>query len=166
MMGRSSSAAVEAVYPGVSDNQALAASFRDKTFSWFRRNSGTALVESGIEHVYRYSYGAIFADNQPLPGLGAWHTSELPELFGTYNASTATTAEKTLSNTFQTILANFIKNPKTSPAANWPEYGNGTIAILAYNGIVNADNFVQPVSSKTLDGPCDALWDAFLDYRP
>ena len=82
--------------------------------------------------------GAIFADIQPLPDLGAWHGSEckspiscisylysellvtisynyhhtyyfiIPILFGTYSTSTASEAE--LSQSLQTAFANFAKN--------------------------------------------------------
>ena len=37
---------------------------------------GQAYVDAGVTHVYRYSYGAVFADLQYVPGLGAWHGSE------------------------------------------------------------------------------------------
>ncbi|KAI0062562.1 alpha/beta-hydrolase [Artomyces pyxidatus] len=158
---------IHSLYPGLNDSQALAAGYRDNSFRCPSELWSAALVSSGIEHVYRYSYGAVFADNQPLPGLGAWHTSELPELFGTFNASTATWAEKVLSHTFQSSFANFIKHPKKSPAQNWPEYGqNGTVANLAYNGNVDLDNVVQTVSHSTLDSACDAFWDKLRDFRP
>jgi hypothetical protein len=60
-----------------------------------------AFVSIGIKNVYRYTYGtpaavlfvskrqstdlsmgigAIFEDSQPLPGLGAWHSSECKSL--------------------------------------------------------------------------------------
>jgi hypothetical protein len=83
--------------------------------------------------------------------LNCMHT--VPELFGTFNASTATPNEVTLSNTFQTAIANFVKNPSQSPALNWPEYipGNNTqtLARLAYNGNVDTGNFVQAVTSDS-----------------
>lgn len=91
----------------------------------------------------------------------------MPELFGTFNPSTATANEVTLSKTFQTAIANFIKNPNESPAPNWPKYIPGsltqTLARLAYVGNVETDNFVQPAISDSqvnsfalLDLPSDA----------
>jgi hypothetical protein len=75
-------------------------------------------------------------------------------LFGTFNRSTATPAEVTWSATFQTAVANFIKDPNTSPAVNWPKFVAGppakTFAKLAYNGNVEPGNFVDPVASATL----------------
>lgn len=76
------------------------------------------------------------------------------EVFGTFNASSATAAEKTLASTFQTAIANFIKYPIASPAANWTHYNpsnsSRTLAKIAYNGNVDPNNFVQPVAPDTL----------------
>jgi carboxylesterase type B len=77
----------------------------------------------------------------------------VPILFGTFNKSTATSAEKELSQTLQSAFANFAKNPNTSPAPNWPSYepdvsGSAcipTLAKIAYQGNVGAGDFVQLV---------------------
>ena len=101
--------------------------------------------------------GAAFADLQPLPDLGVWHTSEckssmsrydilvalpllrddfpyfyhfiVPILFGTYNTTTATAPEVELSQSLQTAFANFVKDPNVSPAPNWPPYEPGFLVI-------------------------------------
>jgi hypothetical protein len=77
----------------------------------------------------------------------------VPILFGTFNGSTATSAEVELSQSLQTAFANFVKNPNSSPAPNWLPYepelsGNAfsyTLAKIAYQGNVDFGNFVQPV---------------------
>jgi len=77
----------------------------------------------------------------------------VPILFGTFNTSTATSAEVTLSRSLQTAFANFVKDPNCSPAPDWPAYepevsGNAytqTLAKLAYQGNVDCGDFVQPV---------------------
>lgn len=117
----------------------------------------------------------------------------MPILFGTYNTSTATTAEVELSQSLQTAFANFAKNPvDVSPAPNWPAYESNerTLAKIAYRGNVDFDDFVKPVqpnstvSTRTSsnkyakftclllnvlfikqDGPC-TVWNPFLDFRP
>ena len=119
----------------------------------------------------------------------------MPILFGTFNTSTATSAEVELSQTLQTAFANFAKNPNSSPAPHWPPYepelpGNAythTLAKLAYQGNVGFGNFVEPVKPGSTvstrnedanfssiiyefvvdkqDGPCN-VWDRFLDFRP
>ncbi|KAJ7916494.1 Alpha/Beta hydrolase protein [Mycena leptocephala] len=112
--------------------------------------------------------GPVFADLQLFPNAGAWHTSELFEIFGTFNRSTATPSEITLSHTMETVIANFVKNPLVSPAPRWPKYVPGnrtkTLAKLAYDGNVGLGDVVQAVESDSVDGPC-ALWNQFLDVR-
>ena len=46
----------------------------------------------------------------------------MPILFGTFNKSTATSAEVELSQSLQTAFANFAKNPTSSPAPHWAPY--------------------------------------------
>ena len=77
----------------------------------------------------------------------------VPILFGTFNRSTATSAEVELSRSLQTAFANFAKNPNSSPAPHWAPYepevsGNAythTLAKIAYQGNMGFGNFVQPV---------------------
>lgn len=120
--------------------------------------------------MYRYTYGATFADLQPFPNLGAYHGSELQVVFGTFNASTATAEEAKLSQSLQTAFANFVKDPKGAcPAPNWLTYKANaslpTLAKIAYHGNVQLGDFVDPVDPNTMDGPCQE-WDPFLDFRP
>ncbi|KAJ6510649.1 Carboxylesterase [Mycena sanguinolenta] len=161
-------AEVRALYPsGLSDNAVISDLIRDFTFLCPAELWGAAAVGAGIANVYRYTYGAVFADLQLFANAGAWHSSELFEIFGTY-PSDATAAEKTLSLTMQAIVANFARNPTVAPAPNWPKYlpGNttSTLAQLAYNSNVALSNVVQTVVSNSLDSPC-ALWNLFLDVR-
>ncbi|KAI0275867.1 Alpha/Beta hydrolase protein [Russula aff. rugulosa BPL654] len=166
---------VRALYPGLTDTQVIADAERDIVFRCPAKLWSDAFVSSGISSVYRYTYGATFANLQPIPNLGAYHTSELPILFGTFNKSTASPAEVELSKSFQTAFANFVKNPNSSPAPHWPAYepevsGNAsactpTLAKIAYDGNVDCENFVQAVFPNSTDGPC-SVWDQFLDFRP
>ncbi|KAJ6513515.1 Carboxylesterase [Mycena vulgaris] len=158
---------VRSLYPGQNDSIVIADTLRDLAFRCPDELWGAAVTSAGGS-VFRYSYGAVFADLQKFPGAGAWHSAELGPLFGTFIRATATPAEVTWSTTFQTAIANFVKNPNTSPALNWPKYVPGsstkTLAKLAYNGNVEPNNFVDAVQSDSLDGPCDALWNQFLDF--
>ncbi|KAK7436642.1 hypothetical protein VKT23_019049 [Stygiomarasmius scandens] len=160
---------VRSLYPGFDDPQVIAAALRDVAFGCPASLWASGYVQSGISSVFRYEYGAVFPDLQVFPNAGAWHSTELQELFGTFNASTATSDEVTLSNTFQTVVANFIKNPDASPAPNWEKYVPGsntqTLAKLAYQGNVQVDNVVMPAQSDSVDGPCEALWNKFLDFN-
>ncbi|KAJ7445249.1 Carboxylesterase [Mycena latifolia] len=159
---------VRSLYPGQNDSDVISDSSTDAAFRCPDELWSAAVTGAGVSSVFRYSYGAVFADLQKFPGAGAWHSSEIGPLFGTFVRSTATPAEVTWSSTFQTTIANFVKDPTTSPALNWPKYVPGppaaTLAKLAYNGNVDPDNFVNAVPSNLLDGPCNALWDLFLDF--
>ena len=70
-------------------------------------------------------------------------------VFGTFNRSTATTDEIELSQTLQTAFGNFVKDPDSEFASNWPRYNVNisapTLAKIAYHGNVQPDNFVEPV---------------------
>ncbi|KAJ7085009.1 Carboxylesterase [Mycena crocata] len=155
---------VRSLYPGQNDTQIIQDAFRDWAGRCPDKLWSEAMTGVGQSSVFRYTYGAVFADLQRFPGAGAWHSSELPLLFGTFNTSTATPEEVTWSKTFQTAVANFVKNPDISPATNWPKYVSGakTFAKLAYDGNFEPGNFVDAVVTDSLDAPCDALWEKFL----
>ena len=141
---------------------------------------------------YLRAYCFDYADMQKFPGLGAFHGSErksfvrklpqkslhlflaimchdlVPELFGTFNSTTATQSEVQLSSTFQAIVASFAKNPFVSPAPAWPKYNPNatTLANLAFNGNVALNDVVQTRSPAQFDGPCAGLWDKILLTPP
>ncbi|KAJ6470266.1 para-nitrobenzyl esterase [Mycena vitilis] len=149
---------VRALYAsGLSDNAVIAEVVKDMLFLCPAELWGAAAVGAGITNVYRYAYGAVFADLQVFPNAGAWHSSEIPEIFGTFNVTTATASEKMLSKTMQTIVANFVKNPAVAPAPHWLEYVPGntttTLAKLAYGGNVALGNVVQAAGSNSLVRP-------------
>ncbi|KAJ7239156.1 Alpha/Beta hydrolase protein [Mycena rebaudengoi] len=161
---------VRSLYPsGLNDNAIISEAFRDFGNLCPAGLWAGAAVGAGVTNVYRYTYGPVFADLQPFPNAGAWHTSELPEIFGTFNRSTAKSSEVELSHTMQTLIANFVKNPSVPPAWHWPKYVPGntttTLARLAYEGNVALGNVVQVAESDSVDGPCDALWNQILDVR-
>ncbi|KAJ7304537.1 Carboxylesterase, partial [Mycena albidolilacea] len=106
---------VRSLYPGQNDTEVISDALRDLGFRCPDELWSDAVTAAGVSSVFRYTYGAVFADLQVFPGAGAWHSSEIGPLFGTFNRSTATPAEVTWSATFQTAVANFIKDPNTSP---------------------------------------------------
>ncbi|KAF7361464.1 Carboxylic ester hydrolase [Mycena sanguinolenta] len=160
-------AEVRAFYPSdLSDNEVISELVKDFTFHCPAELFGAPL-RLGWEPQMCIVIRAVFADLQLFPNAGAWHSSELFEIFGTY-PSDATPSEKALSLTMQAIVANFARNPTVAPAPNWPKYlpGNttSTLAQLAYDGNVDLTNVVQTIVSDSLDSPC-ALWNLFLDVR-
>ncbi|EEB90098.1 hypothetical protein MPER_11743, partial [Moniliophthora perniciosa FA553] len=173
---------VRALYPGQNDSQVMASVYRDVVFQCTTGLWASTSVLAGIRNVYRYTYGvylksfhrviaeqfgAVFPELQAFPGAGAWHSSEGEPVFiviVSYNH--LTTYRITLSNTFQTIISNFINEPTTPPADNWVRYVQGglmpSVAKLAYEGNVNLDDVVRPATIVSVDGPCLALWNQVL----
>jgi len=81
---------------------------------------------------WRYYFNASFPNINPnaalaavgAPGLNleAFHSSEIPLVFGTYPPEDATAQEVALSKFMQTAWARFAKDPTTGPG--WPSYGS------------------------------------------
>ena len=74
----------------------------------------------------------------------------MPILFGTFNRSTASSAEVELSQSLQIAFANFVKNPNASPAPHWPAYqpevsgsACNPLAKFVDQGNVDFGNFVK-----------------------
>lgn len=81
------------------------------------------LIAHGHQSVWRYFYNASFPNNEPFRGAGAWHTSEIPLIFGTYRVDNETTASQVkLSDSMQSAWANFAKHPEDGPG--WPMVGS------------------------------------------
>ncbi|KAI1272089.1 Alpha/Beta hydrolase protein [Xylaria sp. FL0933] len=72
---------------------------------------------------YRFLYGGNFSDISPVPWLGAYHTSDLPMIFGTYGSEGPLTQfEKHVSWTMQDLYLEFIKDPAEGlKRTGWPE---------------------------------------------
>ncbi|MCJ1392608.1 hypothetical protein MMC18_005478 [Xylographa bjoerkii] len=89
--------------------------------------------------VWRYYFNASFPDLQLFPNAGAFHTSEIPLVFGTYETLlpdvSPTPQEEALSKYMQTAWARFAKNPLKGPG--WPRLranGGRDLGDLGSNG--------------------------------
>ncbi|KAI3321833.1 triacylglycerol lipase FGL5 [Xylariaceae sp. AK1471] len=91
---------------------------------------------------YRYLYAGNFTDISPRPWLGAYHTADLPLVFGTYGTEgPATSFERRVSERMQDLYLEFIKDPANGlKKAGWPEatgvLGNQDIMTFAADGKV------------------------------
>ena len=83
------------------------------------------------------------------------------EIFGTFNRSTASPAEITLSRSMQAVWANFIKDPRTSPDPEWkkwrPDNSTRSLARLGFDGKVGLADVVQASPSELYDTACGTL---------
>ncbi|KAI0435601.1 Alpha/Beta hydrolase protein [Xylaria telfairii] len=71
---------------------------------------------------YRFLYGGNFSDVSPVPWLGAYHTADLPMVFGTYGLEGSLSAfEEQVSRRMQDLYLEFIKDPAEGlKRAGWP----------------------------------------------
>ncbi|MCJ1309284.1 hypothetical protein MMC25_002943 [Agyrium rufum] len=105
---------------------------------------------------HRYYYTGNFSNISPRPWEGAYHSSELPLIFGTagqeYHANTA--FEDQVSHDMQDSYLAFIKSgPAALTKRGWPEYSPaGEAYEWAANGTVS-----QLVPVKGIDAVCASL---------
>ncbi|KIJ29189.1 hypothetical protein M422DRAFT_269456 [Sphaerobolus stellatus SS14] len=114
-------------------------------------------VKLGVP-TFRYQYEAIFPNISPQPGLRAYHSSELPILFGTYNDSTitipSTSAEVALSSYLQSAWVAFANDPHNGLVDfGWPSYNPLTPSLIRIGNVANQTGavFTKP---DVIDLPC------------
>ncbi|PHH90460.1 hypothetical protein CDD83_3592 [Cordyceps sp. RAO-2017] len=95
-------------------NQRLATIMGEFQFGCTTKVVAEETVSVGIPS-WRYYFDAGFANNQAYPGSGAWHSSEIDLIFGTYSRRGATPYQATLSRAMQKVWADFAKNPRKGP---------------------------------------------------
>ena len=105
---------------------------------------------------YRYLYDGNFSNISPRPWEGAYHSSELPLIFGTSGIvrGASTPFELAVSRQLQDYYLDFISDPVNGlQAVGWPEYKPGGQALeFANNGIV-----AQNISTDILEAPCNGV---------
>ncbi|TGO13709.1 hypothetical protein BTUL_0064g00070 [Botrytis tulipae] len=82
---------------------------------------------------YRFEYSGNFSNLSPLPFMGAYHSSELPMIFGTYAdvGGDGTRFQKDTSEAMQDLWLAFARDPENGLSnAGWPKYGEGSVEVL------------------------------------
>ncbi|KAF2648109.1 alpha/beta-hydrolase [Lophiostoma macrostomum CBS 122681] len=132
---------VLAAYPlgvdGRIDNQTrLAQIYTDVNFHcpavWYANTS------SLYKDTYRYLFNATFENTRvqwpdwDVRYQGAYHTSEIPIVFTSYNMTSTSdaAAERTLSDTMRHAWANFARDPTTAPIQGWVKVQNGDSSLV------------------------------------
>lgn len=86
-------------------------------------------------------FSAVFRDISTRPDLRAWHASELPIVFGTYNQNTEipkTQEEIALSKYMQTAWVAFARDPQTGLSNfGWPKYDPNTESLVQLGNFFN-----------------------------
>jgi carboxylesterase type B len=115
---------------------------------------------------YRSQFAGNFSNVSPLWWLGAYHTSDLQMLFGTYQdyfglgGEGNTPLEIATSNVMQDFVLAFMKDPDHGPASlGWPKFANGGMLRFGADG-----KAVQNVSINAVDGVC--YNQSPYDYNP
>lgn len=106
---------------------------------------------------FRYLYDGNFSNISPRPWEGAYHSSELPLIFGTSDVVRGpnTPFETQLSELMQDLYLAFISDPQNGlPAVGWPAYTpNGSATLLGQDDQV----LIQNISVGELAVPCNGL---------
>ncbi|KAF7522264.1 hypothetical protein PCG10_007565 [Penicillium crustosum] len=101
--------------------------------------------------VWRYYFNASFPNTQPFPGAGAWHTSEISLVFGTYPRNYMTTPQQIeLSKFMQHSWASFAKDPERGPGWTMIEGGKEDLQVIGANGT----SWGQPASIESVEDIC------------
>jgi carboxylesterase type B len=107
--------------------------------------------------VYRYQYSGVFPNVSPLPWLGAYHSSDLPLMFGTHGVITkygkSTDFQVAVSHTLQDSMVAFAADPWYGmEKLGWERAtGSGKVAEFGADG-----QAVRYVAHDTIDGACPA----------
>ncbi|GKT48724.1 cocaine esterase [Colletotrichum spaethianum] len=104
---------------------------------------------------YRYRYDASFPSTSIFANSGAYHTSEIPSVFGTYpeynKFGSATQQQIKLSSYMQGVWGGFAKKP--TGGVGWPKVGGALGFELGLLG-ASGSSGVSVVASLTADYPC------------
>lgn len=103
---------------------------------------------------FRYLYGGNFSNIAPLWWMNAYHSSDLPLIFGTYGIArgNGTEFQKRVSEKMQDYWLAFAEDPINGlPILGWNKYEpNGEAVLVGYG-----DKVVQSIAQRDLDAPCN-----------
>jgi carboxylesterase type B len=119
--------AIRAAYPPAdssnsSQRDVVAQIYTELVFQCPQALWANATAAIGIP-TWRYYFNASFANTQAFLNAGAWHSSEVSIVFGTYDKANTTTQEAALSQYMRSTWARFAKNPYAGPG--WNAVGTG-----------------------------------------
>jgi carboxylesterase 2 len=106
--------------------------------------------------VWRYVYSGVFDNISLFPNAGAFHTSEIPEVFGTYPVDNeigpATPTQIALSVLMRNTWTSFAKNPEAGPG--WPALGTKLNNVEIQNFGYKNKSTATLQSTNTVDRGC------------
>lgn len=128
----------------------------DLLFTCTTRSFSNAVSAAGRQPVWRYRYDASFPNLEFNMSLGAYHSSEIPSVFGTFplvnEYGPATPDQIQLAGYVQKTWANFAKDPSAGPG--WPRLGSAGGKELGLIGGEGNPTGEQTVDLFVADYPC------------
>ncbi|KAK4671792.1 hypothetical protein QC764_608760 [Podospora pseudoanserina] len=125
--------------------------------------------------VYRYLYTGNFSNVSPEAFMGAYHSAELPLIFGTHSLlrGLSTPEEEAVSEAMQDAWVALAKGGQAGlEATGWPRYNLDTRLVREFgqfeNGTTTEDgrvplsSVVRDVSLKNMEEMCPPILDAWL----
>ncbi|KAF9002936.1 carboxylesterase [Cyathus striatus] len=120
----------------------------------FNCPAGVAAVQrmnAGVP-AWRYQYQGVFPDLSTLPELRAYHASDNPLIFATYNFSEiqapATLNEIALSKYMQKVWVSFARNPNSGLLSfGWPTYNPNTVSLALFGNNSNQTGTIMTLAS-------------------
>jgi acetylcholinesterase len=106
---------------------------------------------------FRYLYAGNFSNVSPKWWLGAYHSSDLPMVFGTYGIArgNGTAFQKAVSEKMQDYWLAFAEDPVNGlPGLGWMGVGGGGGEGVMFG---KDDVVEQKIAESRLDAPCDGL---------
>lgn len=121
--------------------------------------AGYETCQNRLEHgmvTYRSQWAGNFSNISPVSWLGAYHSSDLYMLFGSYGvlSEASSAVEVETSHKMQDYLFHFINDPYSLPKYGWPQYRvnethGGKLLRFGADG-----RAVQVVDGDEVDGAC------------
>lgn len=118
------------LYPAATYRESILATTRDALYGWTAERMARNQAANGVpSFLYLWDHGYPAADNADLH---AFHASELPYVFGSYDRTPPlwpkipdTAAERTLSDVTMDYWVSFAQSgtPRARGAPDWPAYG-------------------------------------------
>ncbi|KAG4419835.1 hypothetical protein IFR04_007054 [Cadophora malorum] len=111
---------------------------------------------------YRYQYAGNFSNISPVSWFGAYHSSELPLLFGTHDQvfdGPSTAFEYNVSHAMQAFWLSFASNPSGGPTrwtkeegyVSWPQYEQNTSSMVLF---ADGETVQSLVAGSRIDDNC------------
>ncbi|KAF5854940.1 hypothetical protein ETB97_010554 [Aspergillus alliaceus] len=139
-----------AAYPvNIPENQLKANILTDHEYTCTTSAIADTLANASYK-VWRYYFTAAFPNTQPFPGAGAWHTSEIGLIFGTYPRDNRTTVQQSLlSRYMQRTWADFATDPEVGPG--WAPVSGAEEDLQV---IGSGESWGEPIASEVTDQIC------------